>query len=435
MTTLLLAFAMCGLAADPLAGDALYQDVITYTALAGTRPPITLAIAPNGYLEDTHQTGGTADLATANWLAGELERAGLAAEKQPWTFRRWDVERAEFLLTVDGRNIDTFPFWFPKNTGVTPVRAPLAVFDALDKTAGLAGKIAFVPSSAAGRALHSTGINAWAEAASKAGALGLIAVGLSESGDLAAINGVAPYTQTPLPVPSLIIATRDESNLRAAADAAKSASILINGDDIEDATAFNVIGKLSRGPKWIVVTTPFSGWFTCAGERGPGVALWLALARWAAESKSPHSFLFIANSGHELDFLGARHALDHYALPVADVACWIHLGASIATRAWEIRDGVSIALDAPQTTGNLVTVPALETRVRAAFADVPFLAPRSSGPVAGELQHFIEAGYPAMGFFGGHHYFHTRRDLPKTTAPEFLGPVARSLVKLIESTN
>ncbi|MEK7794298.1 MAG: hypothetical protein AAB353_07200, partial [Candidatus Hydrogenedentota bacterium] len=179
----------CGLSADPFSGDALYDDMVNYTRLAGTRPPITLAMLPNGYSEDTHQTGGTADLATADWLAGELERAGLAAEKQPWTFRRWDVERAEFLLTVDGKAIDTFPFWFPKNTGVTPVSAPLAVFDALDKTAGLAGNIAFVSSAAAGRALAIDGINAWAKAAAKAGAVGLIAVSPSESMELAAVNG------------------------------------------------------------------------------------------------------------------------------------------------------------------------------------------------------------------------------------------------------
>src|SRR3546814_9587510 len=45
--------------------------------------------------------------------------------------------------------------------------------------------------------------------------------------------------------------------------------------------AQNIIGRRVRsGRPWLVVSTPRSGWTDCAGERGPGIAMWLALADW-----------------------------------------------------------------------------------------------------------------------------------------------------------
>jgi hypothetical protein len=63
---------------------------------------------------------------------------------------------------------------------------------------------------------------------------------------------------------------------------------------------------------------------------------------------------------------------------------------------------------------------------------VPEYTPRSGGFIAGELQHFIEAGYRAFGFFGGHHFFHTPHDTPATTEPAFLERVASALVDVVE---
>ena len=102
----------------------------------------------------------------------------------------------------------------------------------------------------------------------------------------------------------------------------------VRGRDDAEAKSSNVVAKLVRGDKWIVVTTPLSGWFTCAGERGPGVALFLGLARWAAERSGDHSLMFLGNTGHELDQVGAHHTLESNAPSTGDVSMWIHLGAS-----------------------------------------------------------------------------------------------------------
>ena len=92
-----------------------------------------------------------------------------------------------------------------------------------------------------------------------------------------------------------------------------------------------MIARLDRGRRTIMVTTPSSGWFHCAGERGPGIALWLALARWAAQRKSAVSYQFVASSGHELDGVGLREFMRREPPRQADLLCWLHLGAGIAT--------------------------------------------------------------------------------------------------------
>ena len=71
--------------------------------------------------------------------------------------------------------------------------------------------------------------------------------------------------------------------------------MILDGKYQADAEAYEVIGKLNRGKKLVVVTTPSSGWFQCAGERGAGVALWLGLARWAARQKTDFSYQFVAS--------------------------------------------------------------------------------------------------------------------------------------------
>lgn len=374
-----------------------------------------------------HQTGSDGDLATADWLGDELRAAGFDVELQPWQFRRFALE--ECALLVDGAPVDAFPFWFPKQTGDAPVTGPLTRLADED----LGGQIAVVFSEQAGRGIYNQGVNMWAEKTAESGAVGLIVVVPAVSGEIAAINAVAPYHVSPLPVPSVLVSIRDEEQLAAAVAEGKTASIAIRGTEFPVATAKNVIGRLERGERWVVVTTPSSGWFTCAGERGPGVALFVALAQWAARSDSKFSFLFMANSGHELDNLGAHHTLEKFAPPVEKTVLWIHLGASIATRAWVPNNGGFVPTDQPNDQVNLVGTDGLVPLLERAFADVPWMKPRSGEPVRGELRHFIAAGYRAFGFFGGHHYFHTRSDMPATTGPEFLGPVGAALVRVLEA--
>lgn len=79
----------------------------------------------------------------------------------------------------------------------------------------------------------------------------------------------------------------------------------------------------------LVVTTPRSGWWECASERGGGLACWLEAIRTLAAAAPARDFLFAAFSGHEIGFLG----IDAYLASRPDLTkrahAWIHLGANI----------------------------------------------------------------------------------------------------------
>jgi hypothetical protein len=153
--------------------------------------------------------------------------------------------------------------------------------------------------------------------------------------------------------------------------------------------------------------------------------MWLALARWASLHHSDTSFLFVATSGHELDYMGAHVFAESAAAPLPDeVLVWIHLGASIGTRLWQESAGGWRPLPSGNP-GNLVGSPELVPILEHAFADVPILIPRT-GDSKGELRVVLENGYRAFGFYGGHTWFHTPRDTADSTEPAFLEPVARA---------
>src|SRR3546814_13074904 len=73
--------------------------------------------------------------------------------------------------------------------------------------------------------------------------------------------------------------------------------------------AFNFVGRIDRGKRrWLPVPTPRSVWFTCAGERGGGIAAWLHLARWASRNASDHTLPFDLNTSPEHTTLAAGHS-------------------------------------------------------------------------------------------------------------------------------
>lgn len=396
---------------DPLSGEAIYADVVYYAEMS------------------PHNTASQGDVATSRWLERELKAAGYKTELQKWKLRQFFPEKTE--LKVGDKLIKAFPFWYPKSTGNEPVAAPLVAYGRKTDSAAYKGAIVYVSSRIASVAIYGKGVNKWADKLHAAGAKGLVMGVVASSRELTAINARTPYHQSPLPIPCVIISMKDEKQVAAAAKEGHTAKITIQGKDVPEAEAFNVVGRIDRGDKWLVVTTPTSGWFNCAGERGPGVALFLALARWAVKADLPYSLLFLGNSGHELDNIGAHHTMDKYAPTTDDVALWVHLGASIATRQWKRGEDGPIPLEVVNKGLNLAGTKDLMPYLESAFKNVPGYKPRFEGRIAGELRHFMKAGYRAFGFFGGHFYFHTELDTPRTTEPKLLEPVARALADVL----
>jgi len=96
--------------------------------------------------------------------------------------------------------------------------------------------------------------------------------------------------------------------------------------------ALNVVATLAgadRSLPPLVVMTPRSGWWTCASERGGGIACWLELMRELKTAHLARDVVFVASSGHELGHLGINAFVDRRPGIVAKSAGWMHLGANI----------------------------------------------------------------------------------------------------------
>jgi hypothetical protein len=185
-----------------------------------------------------------------------------------------------------------------------------------------------------------------------------------------------------------------------------------------------------------VLSTPRSGWFGCAGERGTGLAVWLMLAQWAARARLPVNVALVATSGHEYEYAGGERYIAELAPKPKDTALWLHLGANVAARDWHERRPLLSPLPSADPQRFLLAGPKLVPALAKAFAGQPGLEnPYPADPklAAGELGSILAAGYdPAMGVFGAHRFHHTRSDDLRCVSPALIPPVAAAFAKVIE---
>jgi len=363
-----------------MTGELLFNDVKAYSALG------------------EHRTASEVDRKTSQWLVKQLEGYGFTARLAPFRVRQFQFASAR--LTADGRSIPCFPLWPPRATGMEPVRGAVA-------HGAVKGCVAVVrlPKGGAITPAHLAAIQPMIDQ----GAVAVVGVTPSESGELMALNVEADAQ--PWPVPVVLVGLPDEVNLRGASGAAVS----IEGHEEARAEAFNVVGEIGSGKKRIVVSTPSSGWFRCAGERGPGIAIWLALARWASHRESNARYTFIATSGHEVGEQGMKHYLSSDAPKPDAVLAWLHLGASIAAKGSTRR----------LMTNRRAFLPALSRE----FSVDP--RPELTETPVGELGQLAALKYPCFGIAGGHRLFHSPGDLPTTTSAAMLEPVGQALLRAL----
>lgn len=387
-----------------LSGQRLYADVRAYCDLG------------------EHRTGTPADLRTAEWLGGQLEGVGVEVRLTDFTVPQFFVENCE--LRVDGVAVPSFPMWMPRAGSAA---GPLVAYE---KGVDVAGKIAMLRVPVAGASITpQTGHLEALRPLFAAGARAVIAVTPSVSGELIALNWMIPGGAA-WPAPVVLIGTDAETRIRAG----REAEVVIAGRYEERARAREVVGTLGRGERRIVVSTPYSGWFRCAGERGGGVALWLAIARWASHREQNARYLFVASSGHELRGAGIRDFLETHAPAPGAVHTWLHLGAGIAAYEFERGPEGVKRLDRAAASRRLLTnqrewLPLLER----AFGGVAGLKPQFAEQPIGELAAIAQRGYRCWGFAGAHAYHHAPGDLPeRVTSAALLEPVGRAAAAALD---
>lgn len=378
-------------------------------------------------------SGGPGDTACGAWIEQQLKQAGAQTERQAFSVPFFSPRRTE--LVSGAARAAVLPLAIVMPTGGSGLTGKLVrVEPGLVPASGLSGALVMVElpyarwSSALARPVAET-----VRAVAAAGAAAVLLVTNGPTGEAIALN--ADGNKAMVDVPAAILAPRAAAPFRALAQAGEAATLFLEGD-AGRREAFNIAGRWRRGGAGtLVVSTPRSGWTICAGERGPGLVTWLALARWAGAALPRHDLLFLCNSGHEYENLGSEHALDALAPLPERTALWLHLGANVAARDWH-EPGAGRLLPLPSADPQLfLAVGAdllpLAKRVFAGLPGLEMAYPASAG-AAGELSTILAAGHRRVaGIFGAHRYHHVEGDDARCVSPDFVAPVIAACKALI----
>jgi hypothetical protein len=379
------------------------------------------------------QAGGPGDIACGKWLAAELDGLGFKIERQEVATPFFEPTRSE-LLCGDAKA----PLWpqpIVVQTAPEGITCPLVRIDRAGRAeASLEGAMALVDlpfgrwSSALAQPIREPIAAAFA-----AGAKAAVVITNGPTGKIIALNadGRAPMFSGPV----ALLAPENADPFLAAAMRRAPATMIVRGDGGRR-PAFNFVGRLDRGKsRWLVVSTPRSGWYGCAGERGPGIAAWLWLARWSSHAVQSHNLAFVCNTAHEYEYLGAAEALKTFTPRPAETHFWLHLGANVAARDWHEGVGQWRPLPSVDTQRYLSLSPSLLPLAREVFAGHPGLdAPYSTETLtAGELTEIVAAGYaPAAGVFGIHRYHHVAEDDARCVCASSVASTAAAFQRLLE---
>jgi hypothetical protein len=365
-----------------------------------------------------HRTGSPADLATLDWIQAELLEAGARVQRHDYPTENFFLEDTD--LVIDGIPYTSFPLWFPV---ATPSRKTAALCDGANPETWPGRVPVFVLEGLEGlRQMRA--LPARLEAA---GAAGAILVTRTAPGSFYADNSGRTCT-----IPVLIVGSRDEDAIVRAAQAGASVDFGISGAS-QGTSSSVILGEFGAetGPA-IYISTPVSAFTQAAGERGCGIALFLGLAR-SLTRNTKKRFIFLAESGHEIDSPGLRAYMKSQAPPASSVSAWLHLGANIATFEFE-RVGSTLIRKEQHQSGIRLLTNRMELRERAAAAlsGSPF-NPQVSGASFGTTGFYMSFDYPVIGFEGGAAHHHTPDDGPNVTSPALLEETAGWLKKLVST--
>jgi hypothetical protein len=379
-------------------------------------------------------SGGPGDVATGAWLEDELSRAGFSTERHPFEVPFFEAREAS--LTCAGATAPVHPQPIVVPTGPRGISAPLRL---AERNADLTGAIALValPAKRWVTLLDPQASRPIAEAIGK-GAAAVVLVTNGPIGEQIGLN--VSLKRPPFERPVATLAPKDAGPFLAAAEAGRAARLTVDGTGGGAARrpAFNLIGRLDRkAARTLIVSTPRSGWFTCAAERGSGLAVWLALAHWLARTDHGVNLEFLATSGHEYEYVGGERYLAERAPKPAQTRMWVHIGASLAARDWHELGSRLLPLPSADSQRVLTATADVLARVRAAFKGVTGLEATYEATRAmagGELVNVIEAGYAsAIGEYGGHRYFHTPGDDMRCVSGDLAAPVAAAYRKALSA--
>ena len=360
-----------------------------------------------------HQTGGAADRETSDWQQHWLEGHGFNVSRHdvPVTGPLYD----RCVLEADGRMVEAVAQW-PSPAGEYFIEGG----------PGTAFALAAVSGNTIDTADNLAALRTAFETAPKA----VLAVCAHPSGRLQ-IGNVSEKLSA-FPVPVILVGADDRDRLARA----QTITLALKARTTTR-TGVSLLGvhKQARADKWLIVSTPQSGWTRCGGERGPGIALFRSLAaRLAgrlAQSGAPAHLCFVSTSGHEFHNLGARLLHDEKALPAPENTIgWIHLGAGLANRAYTKTPGRFRVHDRPGQ-GYAMVPTAMKTSLQQSFDPAPILSVAYDELLVGEIKEVVGLGYQrAIGLVAEHPLHHVPGDDETMTSPALLSLYDQAVTRL-----
>ena len=356
-----------------------------------------------------HRVGTEVDAQTIDWFSLELERRGGKVERQEFEFDRFE---GTSTVTINGQEVPSMPLYYE---GVGDVESDVPFTTAVVAVTGDRNSAAL--------------LEAIAQAKDSGAKIAVIAT-QNPHGLLQTPNRT-PQLGSGLPVVFVPGSVADE--LQSGKVSVRYSARITKG---ESANVVATFGDSSGKP--IVIATPLSGWFTCAAERGTGIAVALGLAQRLAPN---HSVLVVGSPGHELlHHLGLQAYLEQNKL---DPAIVIHLGANVALG---IKDAQTGKIDLAPGINNPAK---LRSAARTLFvrmepdtfealkpalaqADLPAVLNPPKWNGEGELwADGVKS--PLMSFVGIGPQFHTPADVPEeVTGPILIETVYRSIGQAID---
>jgi hypothetical protein len=355
-----------------------------------------------------HRVGTPVDAATNSWFAEQLQAMGAEVELQPIKFDRFDGTTE---VTIDGETIPSMPLYYE---AVGEARSDAPHLAALKATTGDGPSQAFLDEIAKAKA---------------AGAAIAVIATEGAGGELSTPNC---YPKLGSGMPTALVPGRFAEALAKGKVTARFSGSIVPGESNNVVARF---GDPDDAP--LVIATPLSGWFTCAAERGTGIAVALALAEEFGRNRP---VLVVGSPGHEiLHHIGLEEYLKSNQVAASLI---LHLGANVAvglkdpaTGRVNLAPGLSNPKEIPEA-GRTVFVRMDEVRFskiepELASADLPAVLNPPSWNGEGAL--WANAS-PAslMSFTGIHPLFHTSGDVPEnTTSPEALATVYQAVARAV----
>jgi hypothetical protein len=359
-----------------------------------------------------HRTGWPGDDQSAKWMAEELGAAGIEVELERFHFPRVEVRTAR-LSWPEGA-ADGVPLYDGGFTPMGGIQGDLVEAGEEDVFGNIIvareNDPSFTQRDIAGRI----------EDLQEAGALALVLPRRDPAGEITVLN--AQRIDAPYKLPVLQVSGNAARTLSSAVFLGTEATIEIDADRLRS-NALNVVATLPGADpdaEPVGIMTPRSGWFTCASERGGGIAILLGLAdALAAMPDRRRTVHLVASSGHEINHYGLSAYLEQRSGIERQAIGWLHLGANIGTSTGPVR----AESDNPEL--HELAEQALE-RAGARFEMIDVRG--------GEALNISKAGGRYISFRGANDYFHSPNDVFDTASDaQLVSAAGRAALTVVES--